>query len=494
MPRPNVIDRLAEYLAPSWALSRARARLAAEMLRDYDAAAGGRRTENWRAKHTSANSETAKALHIVRDRHRELVRNNPWATKAIQVISAKTVGFGITGEIKHPDKRRAELLNGYWQRWFETTACDADGLQDGYGLQALMMRSVPESGEVVIRRRRRRLTDELEVPLQIQLLEGDYLDHTRSNLVTGGRVVQGIQIDRIGRRQAYWMYRDHPGDLLTTRADTVPVPASEVAHVFRVERPGQMRGMPWGSSIFLTIRDLDGFEDAYLFRQKLANCLMAWVYDHSPSLTGDSTAKLPMPETLEPGTVAGLPAGKDVKFSEPPAADSYGAYPEAVLYRIAAGYGISFEALTGNLSRVNFTSGRMGEIVMHRNVEQWQWHMMIPRALEPVGRWFLEALALTGVDTSGAQFVWTPPRRDMVSPPQEIPAMRNAVRGGLLSLPEAHRELGMHSSQVLDEIAESNKRIDELGLVLDTDPRKTSAAGLTQARPEGTGLPSPDID
>ena len=35
--------------------------------------------------------------------------------------------------------------------------------------------------------------------------------------------------------------------------------------------------------------------------------------------------------------------------------------------------------------------------------------------------------------------------------------------------------------------------MDEQELVFDSDPRKTSNAGLTQARPDGTVLPPTDI-
>ncbi len=493
MAERNQIDRLVGYLSPYWALRRERARLMLEHLRDYDAAARGRRTDSWRAKGTSANTEIARGLAIVRDRHRELRRNNPWVASALKKIPSLTVKYGITGEIHHSDPKRKETLNGFWKRWAETKACDADGNANLYGLQSLIMNAVPEGGDALIRRRRRRPADGLEVPLQLQVLEGDYLDHTRTEHLTNGRVVQGIEFDPIGRRRQYWMYEDHPGDQLGARFDTRAVPASEVAHVYEMFRPGQVRGMPWGVSAFLTVRDLDGFEDAYLLRQKLANCLMGFVYDHTPSLgSGSDPVKLPLPDTMEPGLIGGLPTGKDIKFNAPPSPDGYGPYTKQVLYRIAAAYGISYEALTGDLSNVNFTSGRMGHQFMTANIEQWRWLMLIPMGLDQIATWFLETLDLIGVDVRGASMVWTPPRQEMLNPAQEVPAMRDAVRSGLTSLPEAHRELGYNSETILGEIAQTNAVIDKLGLVLDSDPRKVSAAGLSQPTAGAAGKPQED--
>jgi capsid protein len=57
----------------------------------------------------------------------------------------------------------------------------------------------------------------------------------------------------------------------------------------------------------------------------------------------------------------------------------------------AVGTGITYEALTGDLSQVNFTSGRMGRMEMNANVSSWQWLLMIPQMMLPISDWFMEA-------------------------------------------------------------------------------------------------------
>ncbi len=69
-----------------------------------------------------------------------------------------------------------------------------------------------EAGEVLVRRRLRRASDGLPVPLQLQVLEADFLDATKSNNVGAGRIVQGIEFDPVGKRRAYWLHPEHPGD------------------------------------------------------------------------------------------------------------------------------------------------------------------------------------------------------------------------------------------------------------------------------------------
>jgi capsid protein len=53
-----------------------------------------------------------------------------------------------------------------------------------------------------------------------------------------------------------------------------------------------------------------------------------------------------------------------------------------------------------------------------------------------------------------------------------------------MTLYQAIRERGGDPESHLQEIADGNKRLDELGIVLDSDARRVSAAGLAQ--PPGT--------
>jgi capsid protein len=49
-----------------------------------------------------------------------------------------------------------------------------------------------------------------------------------------------------------------------------------------------------------------------------------------------------------------------------------------------------------------------------------------------------------------------------------------------MTLPEAIREQGQDPDAHLAEIAEANAKLDELKIVLDSDPRRTSAGGQGQ--------------
>ena len=81
----NWLDRAIGAVAPGAGLRRARQRQAMGVLaRAYEGAKLGRRTEGWVAAGTGANAEIAPAIARLRDRSRDLVRNNPYAAKAVR--------------------------------------------------------------------------------------------------------------------------------------------------------------------------------------------------------------------------------------------------------------------------------------------------------------------------------------------------------------------------------------------------------------------------
>jgi capsid protein len=182
----NWLDRAIGAVEPEAGLRRARRRHAmAVIARAYEGARAGRRPEGWITAGTDASAEIAPALARLRDRSRDLVRNNPYAAKAVQALVSNMVGTGLLPRARAADAEIAGLADRLWLDF--SASADADGLTDFSSLQALMVRSLVESGEVLVRLRERRSEvlvrlrerrseDGLPVPLQLQVLEADHLD------------------------------------------------------------------------------------------------------------------------------------------------------------------------------------------------------------------------------------------------------------------------------------------------------------------------------
>jgi lambda family phage portal protein len=466
-------------------LKKLRTDMALDMIkRRFEGAAGGRRNDGWRSAGTDANAENAPALAVLRNRARDMRRNNPYAERAVTGIADNVVGAGIVPRPMGKD-RDNKVLVALWKAWAETTLCDADGLENFYGLQHKIMETVAESGECLLRRRRRFSSDGLPVPVQLQLLEPDFLDESKADIVGLNRIIQGIEFDALGRRVAYWLFDEHPGgNRVWGSMQSKRVPAEDVIHIFLPKRPGQARGYTWFAPVMQRMRSFDEMEDAVMEQAKIASCFAAFITkDENSSAPGGK--KPPLLDRVEPGIIQELGFGESVSFGTPPSFNGYTTYAWQQLHAMAVGMGIPYELLTGDLKGVNFSSGRLGWLHFARRVDVWQWRMLIPQLCDQVWRWFMDAQVLlpAGVrDDVKAQ--WVPPRRDMVDPKTETDNVKDRVRNGLTTWPDALRELGVTDpKQHAKDIADSNALIDSLGLVLDCDPRMVAAAGAASQTP-----------
>lgn len=465
----NALDRFIGYFSPTSLERRLRARYAAEALstRRYDAAAKGRRTAGWNRSNTSANTEISRALTQLRDTSRDMTRNNVWARRAIRVISNNVVGSGI---VPGPQGTKAlnKKLMQIWKDWAEKKKCDFEGIHNIYGMQKLVMRTVVESGEAIIRKRR---SSDKTVPVELQVVESDYLDHLKNADKTqdGGWIIMGVEFNSDGKRVAYWLYDKHPSDGGTS---SKRIPATEVAHIYFCERPGQVRGVPFGVASMLRLNDFNDFEDAELVKQKIAACYTAFVTGDSDGsgLSGDDEDEA---TKMEPGAIEYLSPGKQVTMASPPQNNTFPEFSRKILLGAAAGYDMTYEALTGDLSNVNYSSGRMGWIEFQRSIEDYQWNMMIPMFCDVVWSWFMDALVVSQTirDTQRVESTWTPPRRQMIDPSKEVKGMSDEVRNGFKSWSEVVRESGYNPDDVLAELSSDFKKFADNGLVLACDPR-----------------------
>src|SRR5690606_21693434 len=124
-----------------------------------------------------------------------------------------------------------------------------------------------------------------------------------------------------------------PGETLTrirTGLVSKRIPAEDVLHLYRIDRPGQVRGVPWFAPVLVRLKDLDDFDDATLMRNKVAACFAAFLRD-SDAPSSPSDAKSTFSAYVEPASVEVLPPGRDITFSSPPGAPGHGEYTRTVL-------------------------------------------------------------------------------------------------------------------------------------------------------------------
>ena len=476
----------------------------------YDGIGGGRRALAWQVGNPGAVAALAFTQNELRAKSRDLVRRNAWAAAGVEAFVSNAIGTGIKPQSMLADQPLREAIHSLWWDWCEEA--DAAGLTDFYGLQALACRAMLEGGECLVRLRYRRPEDGLPVGLQLQLLEPEHLPATLNQELASGNVIRaGIEFDKLGRRVAYHLYRSHPGDGslapmsgtggVVGGLDTVRVPVSEIIHLFRPLRPGQIRGEPWLARALVKLNELDQYDDAELVRKKTAAMFAGFVTRANPedNLMGEGAADADgiALAGLEPGTLQILEPGEDIKFSDP--ADVGGSYAEFMRQQfraVAAAMGITYEMLTGDLTQVNYSSIRAGLLEFRRRCEAIQHGVIVHQLCRPVWRAWMDqavlegSLALPGYSRRRREYQtvkWIPQGWQWVDPQKEFNAMLTAMRAGLLSRSEAISSFGYDAEDVDREIAADNARADALGLVFESDPRHD--LGTAQAAPVSPDTP-----
>ena len=486
--RWGMMDAALSVVAPRAAARRYAARVAiSNMRRGYDAAGQSRGNGGWKSSGMAADAEIAADGQYLRNRMRELVRNNPMAAQAVQVLVNNIVGTGIRPRAATSNPALNREVDALWKRW--SARCDQHGHTDFHGVLGLAVREMIEGGDSFAIRRPVRVSAARDVPLRIELREAEHLDAGRFDNRDGGtRISQGIEYDRNGRRAAFWMFPDHPGDtapIFARRLESVRLPADQVAHLFERQRV-QSRGVPWGTPAMQAIHDVGDWQHAELVRKRTEACLVGIVFGAdedqqsiAPVVVDGHGNRI---EQFEPGLIAYARGGKDIKFNQPTSTAGVYEWHRVQLHIIAAGFRVPYALMTGDLSQANFSSTRAGLNEFRRMVEQLQWQTVIPMFCEPIWRWFIDAAVMAGLLPEGVEITaeWGPPKFESVNPLQDATADMLEVRAGFSTVPQQIARRGYDPDELLAEWAGFAAKIDAAGLVFDSDPRKVTKAGLVQ--------------
>ncbi len=440
-----------------------------------------RRLIAWRATQENINGLLASGGDVLRARARQIVRSNPYASNAADSFVANAVGTGIKPSSLVADQALKDIIQQKWLAW--TDEADADGLTDFYGLQAMAARAMFEAGECFIRFRPRRPSDGLTVPLQLQLLEAEMLPLNKTETTSYGNTIRcGIEFDGIGRRVAYHFFRKHPGDS-TEQGNTgeiVRVPASEILHLYRPMRPGQIRGMPWIAPALVKLFLLDQYDDAELDRKKVAALFAGFITKAAPedNVVGESAADSSGAAIagLSPGTMQVLFPGEDIKFSSPAdVGGSYEMFQYRTLLSIAAALGVPYTNVTGDLKAANYSSIRAGTVEFRRRLQQFQFATLVFQMCRPIWlRWeqtaaLSGALSLPGFATDPSRYTpvkWITPKWEWVDPLKDRQAEKIAQEMGWKAPSDIIEEEGNDVDETYRRIAADQKRIQTLGITL----------------------------
>lgn len=473
----NLLDRIVSAASPKAGAERAKFRAIEKTInsgiRAYEGATKSRRGDGWTAYNTSenANSDIQKSLKTLRDRSVDGYKNNASIFKAIRTIQNNVIGTGIMPTPVNSDtkltKNDIQKIKDEWKAWAESVECDFDGFFTQYGLQSLIMRNVAMQGEMFILKRR---DSSSRHPIKLQALAPHMVDHTKNSYMiterSGNYVVQGVEFNSQGKRVGYWVFDHNPNNEYIMKLQPKFVSADDMIHIFYKEFPEQVRGVPFGTSTMLSMRDLADYKDAQLMLQKVSACHVMFVTKQE---SGDGLGNLDTEtgqeiDRMEPGIIERLAPGETATFNNPPTPSSFSEYVSKNQQENAAGYGITYEQLTGDMGNVNFSSGRMGWIEAQRQIEDWQYNMFIPQFCDKIWGWFMEGLKIKMILNKNAGAEWTPQGREMIDPVKEMNGLILELKSGLISWTEACKRRGYNPDTLLEQMKVDKQMFEDAGI------------------------------
>lgn len=486
------IDGAIAPLAPGWAASRiaARARVEAasaarDGVRQYSAAAHDRRTNGWNRSTSSVDRENGAARSLLAGAAHDLVRNDKYAAAGVRQMVATIWGDGISAQASHPVKRVQQAAQDAHDRWAESKV---DGFGDWYGHGKLAVREMIVGGEAMTLWR----PSGDEPNARVFGMEGAQLDGNKTlRLTGGGKVVQGVQFDASGERSGYWLYGEHPNDAILG-GGLLPslVPAQYVDHMFERQRLRQTRGVSWLGAVAMTLRDVSDIEDAKRLQAKVQACLALVIQpgegaEASPlgeQKALDERGGSPIGETVRPGMVARLNSGETVSVVNPtPSADQVDFIRQQVA-AVSANM-VPYHLMTGDVSQANYSGLRAAMNGSYALVDDWQQNEVIPLLCRPMVRRRMEVLAMQRNDRRFLDVKWNfaLPVRRLVDPIKDLMGEIMEIRSGLKLISKGLAERGINAEEHMRDLARMNTLIDELGLALDSDPRRVTDSGVLQA-------------
>ncbi|MGE4085976.1 MAG: phage portal protein [Vicinamibacterales bacterium] len=429
--KPNLADRVVGWLSPVAGVERLRARGAMTALGGYNAGARSRRqTERWRPAGGSADTDTVDDLPNLRERSRDMERNNPLAATAIDTETVNVVGTGLVLQAQ-PDGAAlgideaalADLtrqLEAAWELWAGSPDGDATRTLAHAEQQDLVLRSALLSGDVFAVKRWAPLTG-FPFAYRHQLVEADRCSNPDNTRDTATRVA-GVDLDADGAPAGYHFADRHPFDIRAAgqAARWVRVAAfgasgrRNVLHLFVRKRPEQTRGVPLLAPVLETLKQLDRFAEAELFAAVINACMAVETTTAEGEGVGalaDGTTSRDEPRQpiviSEPGTFVNTVAGEKVaSFATDRPSTAFSPFHDAIAVHIAAGLNMPAEVLLKRFSASYSASRAALEMVWQfwRRRRQWLARYYCQPTYEDV---ILEAAARGMVDVPLA--FWTDP-------------------------------------------------------------------------------------
>ena len=468
----NWLDKSIAFVSPSWAYRRMAWRSGMSL---FDSGDRGRLNQNWNPAQIHDQNKMAAERGVIRARAQDLERNSDIAAAVISAFERNVVGDGMTLQARIPETvSNYDSLNKeveeLWKEFCQAENCDVTGTQSMSEMEEMIVRRYVVDGGIFVVKV---YTKDKNFPFKIQIRSVDELNNTA--LLTGSgsqRIVEGVELDEHNKPLAYH-FKKYSGLNLTQ--ETVRIPAEDVIFFYRKLAPNQVREMSMLATALNRIRDANQFIEAVGVKERILACMAVFIKKATPSSLGRSARSTDAVDyngiSLKPGMVGELNPGDEVQTVVPTGqASNAREFITTLIRLIASGVGLSYEAVSRDLSMVNYSSARQGLIEdrkMYRKIQR----LIGKKVLTAIYMEFLNSMYLAGKlnipdfakrKKEYAQHVWIPPGNNWIDPTKEVNANKTAVETFQDTLSRIAAERGEDWREVIKQRVAEIKFIKKL--------------------------------
>lgn len=478
----NWLDKAIGFISPSWGYRRAAWRQAVRGF--YDSGNTDRLNSGWTPVNATAEQTDSPQRDIIRARARDLECNSDIAEAIIGPLERNVVGIGIKvqAKVKKPDGTDDDDLNqqieDLWNDWCKPRNCDVTGLQSFAEMQRMAIRRLEVDGGIIFIKAYTKGT----VPFSLQAREVDELDTSINSLPGMGRnrVVNGIELGEYGKPIAYWLKKYTPDGYWTGKSERVE--EKRIIFLWQKNRPSQIREMSPLAKTVPRVRDVNEFVEAVSVKERILACLSVFITKQTPAGVGrgvsggrvDSQSGYQQ-TTVSPGMIKELQPGESVTAVTPSGQATSAKDFISTQQRLAgSGQGLSYEAVSRDMSQVNYSSARQGLLEDQRTYGMWQ-QFLVEHFCEEIYTEFVISAVLSGQlnipdfwqnKKRYLKHAWIPPGWSWIDPLKEVKANESALNTGQDTLARLCAERGEDWRDVLTQRAAEIKLAQELGIDL----------------------------
>lgn len=466
-------------------------------------------TAAWHTSDGSADADTLPDLPTIRQQSRDLCRNDPLATGAVNGVVTSVVGtgivpqsnidndfLGITDEAAEEWQRKAERLFRHVadKNWF-----DAERRQNFWEQQQLVYRARLESGDCFVLRRFIERKGKL-VGLCTQVIEADRVA-TPTDRIGMQNIRGGIELDGDGAPKQYWILNSHPGEstvlsLNSDRYTTWPAYDADgnpaILPIMNITRPSQSRGVPYLAPVIEMLKQLSRYSEAEITAAVISSLFAVFVKSPTPNASPLTNAPMRLPgvsapaqapagngqlQKMQSGMIIDLAPGEEIQVADAVRPNTaFDPFVLAILRQIGSALELPFEVLVKHFT-ASYSAARAALLEAWKFYRKERQHL-VGAYCQPVWEWVIHELVARGLLEAPGFFDdpmireaylrcdWIGTEQGQIDPLKEAKAAKEWNSLGVWSLQDISAQQGRDYDQTHKQLVKEKRMRDRDGLAL----------------------------